>query len=223
MINMFKKTFFGYKQNSVNETIKMYNNKIEIEVEKQEKAIETALKEQEQLAEQLNTLSSKVENARFNTLMIEKFQKYMPNVIDEARAYTEETCNELMYETESFSEEIDEQIFSLNEKIDMIKERIQSLVQGVSDVTKLVDRNQLDEDEQNSKLNDMMNNFKTRVETPKELGIPMEKLSLKEKSGNLMQELCQLEKEEINLFLHEKDEINKGSISLDQVAITNDY
>lgn len=179
MITMFKRTLFGYSKASMNQA-KMLIEQQEAEQQKDiEISLEAAKAEQAQILDDLKNATTRLEETRSNTILAEKFQENIATVIGEVKASLEAINARKIKESKEFCEEIDEQIAFLDEQIVTIKYQINTLVQGLSDVSKTVKSIEIDEANYRTGFNIMLDGFAARVEDCEDLAISKEILKYK--------------------------------------------
>lgn len=175
---MFKRSFIGYNPKSVDEHKENFEAQMNAQLEQIDTAVNSAFAEQNDLSEQLQNITNRIDASLMGTVLISKYQDDLAVVLNEFRAAADEKMAANQRETEEFSREITRQIAEIDEQIAAVKAKISLLSNGISIALDHPGNTLVELTEGTARIKDSIIRFTERVE---ETGVSM--VSLKTKDG----------------------------------------
>lgn len=131
---MFKRSFIGYNPKSVNDQKDSFESQMNEQIEQIDKAFNQAVSEQNELAEQIKLVTSRIDESLLGTVIISKYQDDLSVVLEEFQSAAREKMAGFFNETQEFNHEIEQEIEQLDEKIGCVKRKINMLANGLAGV-----------------------------------------------------------------------------------------
>lgn len=173
---MFKRSFIGYNPKSVDDHKQNFEIQMNEQLEQIDSAVNAALAEQNELSEQLKSITQRIDASLLGTVLISKYQDDLTVVLNEFRTAADERMASNRRETEEFSREINQQIQTIDAQIAVVKAKIMSLCKGITGALDNPDNDLTGLNEETSRIEESVNRFTERVE---ESGVSMVSLKAK--------------------------------------------
>lgn len=136
---MFKKSFWGYGKKSVEGAIAEIEKKIELELREVDKEIEEAMKEHKEYYDRLSKMIVEYKKLKEQTAQSKQLKQYMPLILSHKKMNMEKEVREFKKDTEDYIYNVKKQCLLLEDEINKVKQRIQVLVDSLSQLFVLRD------------------------------------------------------------------------------------
>lgn len=173
---MFKRSFIGYNIKSVDEHKENFESQMNEQLQQIDSAVNAALAEQNELSEQLTSITQRIDASLLGTVLISKYQDDLTVVLNEFRSAADERMASNQRETEEFTREINQQIRKIEARIAVVKAKIMSLCKGISVALDGPENDLTEINEETGQITESINRFAERVE---ESGVSMVNLKAK--------------------------------------------
>lgn len=146
------------------------------QLEQIDSAVHSAFNEQNELSEQLKSITQRIDASLLGTVLISKYQDDLGAVLNEFRTAADERMAFNQRETEEFSREINQQIQKIDGQIAVVKAKIMALCKGITGALDNPENDLSQINEGTAQIKESLNRFTERVE---ESGVSMVNLKAK--------------------------------------------
>jgi hypothetical protein len=142
---MYKKSFYGYGKESVQEAISELEKKYGLELKEVDDEIEDALNEYKSLHDQLKRMIAEYKRLRENTRQMKQLKEYMPYIVTQKKQNIDKDIIEARKSAQEYIHNVNQHCLIIDGEIEKVKHKIEMFADSLSQIFVLQDVREFDD------------------------------------------------------------------------------
>ncbi len=170
---MIRTSLIGYKKKTVEEAVAALEKSFNAQMEEVQNSINAANSEKSEMMAKVNMMPTRIEKARVSASILEEYQDNMRAIINALRTSMDEANQKKMSETTVFRQDVEKQINILDERIEILKERVRDLVQSMTFLGTSQQETAEEDRAWKVRVDSMINDFRERADVEQASEVPV--------------------------------------------------